>query len=561
MAEPAAQSEKAVSKSIILNEEEELKNILPTYLFNLLKITGYINNRALKDFDEKDIEYIETFAREDLVELIKKEEWEEYYGIYKSNPSKFSVVRGHKKVLLEYCSQVSKKMKPKPVETKNINEGCSSKLHEHFDLERENRLVKKSLQEWIKTQISELLDKVQNETENENTGKETDKKRILEKILNSTLTLEVECKIENENSLICRVTCLLCANKIKIYKLRRKESYNLRWVNSNFHNHFSKHLLDISSDKENASTKKVISKTQKAILQYFPTKKRKYNDGSDEEQHGNENIAVTSHTSANLNVGLTVNFDNDNINISEDFGKDFCKSRTEQIERAVSSASSIYRSSKEPNEETKYSRSNREKRKRLKIPKDQTLLSSYFPHIDKVTKILMENSELRRTIIENAEILEIFKKKDNSLEKSTSESNVTSLLRILERSAETNRYKSINNKRYETPLKKFCCYLFTIGGRLLYETLYSNLKGVLPSLSTIKREYQSDQHFEEGQFRFRELKQFLIDRNIPSIIWVSEDATRINGRVQYCSKSNKNVGFVLPYSEDGLLNTEKFKVT
>lgn len=64
----------------------------------------------------------------------------------------------------------------------------------------------------------------------------------------------------------------------------------------------------------------------------------------------------------------------------------------------------------------------------------------------------------------------------------------------------------------------------------------------------------------EGEFRFKELSDFLTQRNLPKVVWLSEDATGITGRVEYSLHENSNVGFVLPLNDDGLPKVGYFKV-
>ncbi|CAG9814094.1 unnamed protein product [Phaedon cochleariae] len=123
---------------------------------------------------------------------------------------------------------------------------------------------------------------------------------------------------------------------------------------------------------------------------------------------------------------------------------------------------------------------------------------------------------------------------------------------------------NINSKqnRYDQHLKEFSTYLYLIGGNLLYQTLYSNMNGAMPSITTVRRQIErTSKTFNEGEFRFRELKQFLVSRNLPLCVWISEDATKIIERIDYSPRNNKNVGFVLPIKEDGLINTAFFKAT
>ena len=103
-------------------------------------------------------------------------------------------------------------------------------------------------------------------------------------------------------------------------------------------------------------------------------------------------------------------------------------------------------------------------------------------------------------------------------------------------------------------------YLYLVGGRLLYETLHANLKGSLPSITTLSRLISSSSLIEEGRFRFAELAQFLQERNLRPVVWISEDATKIVSKIQYYSKLNKNVGFVLLLDKNGLPIMDAFKV-
>ncbi|XP_067210201.1 uncharacterized protein [Linepithema humile] len=90
-----------------------------------------------------------------------------------------------------------------------------------------------------------------------------------------------------------------------------------------------------------------------------------------------------------------------------------------------------------------------------------------------------------------------------------------------------------------------------LGGRLLYETLYKNLP--LPSPTSISRYLQENgQKIVEGELRCDQLKSYLRERNLPPTIWISEDATRITGKIQYDSSTNQLIGLVLPLNKDGM---------
>lgn len=82
-------------------------------------------------------------------------------------------------------------------------------------------------------------------------------------------------------------------------------------------------------------------------------------------------------------------------------------------------------------------------------------------------------------------------------------------------------------------LKKFCVFLYFVGGRLLYEILQSNLTNSLPAISTLNRFISlNKEYFIEGEYRFNQLKDFLEKNKLPSCVWISEDATRITGKIE-----------------------------
>lgn len=88
-------------------------------------------------------------------------------------------------------------------------------------------------------------------------------------------------------------------------------------------------------------------------------------------------------------------------------------------------------------------------------------------------------------------------------------------------------------------------YLRMITGPLAYETIQRNLECALPSLVSVNRYIKtSGCHISENILRTEELRLYLTERSLPLIVVLSEDATRINGRVQYDKTSNQNMGFV-----------------
>ena len=124
------------------------------------------------------------------------------------------------------------------------------------------------------------------------------------------------------------------------------------------------------------------------------------------------------------------------------------------------------------------------------------------------------------------------------------DSDESIFLQMLLKCKMQNKLRKKEGNRYEYSLKLLSSYLYLIGGPMLYETLQSNLP--MPSLTTVKKlVFDSAPLIQEGFCPAEELKDFLTKRNLPLLVWISEDATRINNKVQYDLHSNQLVGFVL----------------
>lgn len=124
-------------------------------------------------------------------------------------------------------------------------------------------------------------------------------------------------------------------------------------------------------------------------------------------------------------------------------------------------------------------------------------------------------------------------------------------LRKLIEAADQNANRERGGYRFSDETKQFATYIRLIAGPLAYETLQNNLKCALPSLVSVNRYIrQSNSKIIEGVPRIEELLVYLTSRNLPLKVSISEDATRIIGRVQYDSTTNQLMGFVLPINEN-----------
>lgn len=101
--------------------------------------------------------------------------------------------------------------------------------------------------------------------------------------------------------------------------------------------------------------------------------------------------------------------------------------------------------------------------------------------------------------------------------------------------------------RFDDDVKMFATYIRILGGPLCYGVLQANLPCALPSLQTTNR-YIHKSHFKvnEAVLRSHELLLYLKDRNLPMVVTLSEDATRIVERIQYDRHTNQIIGFTLP---------------
>lgn len=124
-------------------------------------------------------------------------------------------------------------------------------------------------------------------------------------------------------------------------------------------------------------------------------------------------------------------------------------------------------------------------------------------------------------------------------------------LGILQKTAHRNSSFKPGGYRYGLENKRFASYLRMICGKFAYETIQSNLQSAIPSISAVDKYIQtSNCDVFEGVPRCNELQNYLRDNNLPLAVHISEDATRIVGRVEYDSKTNQIMGFVLPINDD-----------
>lgn len=119
----------------------------------------------------------------------------------------------------------------------------------------------------------------------------------------------------------------------------------------------------------------------------------------------------------------------------------------------------------------------------------------------------------------------------NKITKETSEETfkikLSVFLRKLLNNVVVENFKQTENS-FDEFTKKISIYLFYTAGRLAYETLNSNLKNSLPSISTLNRYIENKSLQLEGDFDFQGLSEFLERRDLPKLVWISEEEEKLN---------------------------------
>lgn len=129
-------------------------------------------------------------------------------------------------------------------------------------------------------------------------------------------------------------------------------------------------------------------------------------------------------------------------------------------------------------------------------------------------------------------------------------SQVQYLLNKLVSTSNQNMLREKGGYRYDYQLKNFAIAIRLLSGPLAYETLQNNLPCALPSLPSVNRYInKSNCRVIESVLRCDELLEYLEERGLEKVVHLSEDATRIVGRVQYDSYTNQIVGFASPLNK------------
>ena len=179
----------------------------------------------------------------------------------------------------------------------------------------------------------------------------------------------------------------------------------------------------------------------------------------------------------------------------------------------------------------------------------QTCITDYFNLLNEIEMLAKENAKLSKLLQQN----------DN---RSFNTGGLNPILRQILINAEKNAFIYPSQRRHTEILKKFSTALFIYCGPLAYDFLHQNMSQGLPSLRTVQRIIHAQyKTLHEGVFRFDELLAHITDHNAPKIVSIGEDATRVIGRVDYDSETNRCVGFVLPLDVNGLPVVDAYLAT
>ncbi|CAG9765751.1 unnamed protein product [Ceutorhynchus assimilis] len=598
---------------------------IPKNIKSLLSYCGWNSVSTFQNISESDIDEMERFARDDLSQLLEGTELKEFFGVFAKKPSLFKLHGGHRQLLRnikEMCkatSQIkcSKCLSKCKCMCKDLGKHTAGKKRvKNAEKTREKR--KKDIEQCTEEPSNVEQDKNNkkghnfSEAESEEPSGEPQVeplshlklvignyiKSFCNKILkDNDEAINIKSKIGNiqlssDIPTSAKVKCLLCDASIKVSRVAHFKEKN-----------------QTENETENQTAKPRSKLKNSTLLDYFHDYR---------ENEGKENNSQT-RSQSNLSEGSSFdalfdsNLDNDvactqTSEASNLIGGEYLEANNELVSeqlahndisvmqtlvqpgilplalpealpdlenngnlffsqgRTSSEAGSAALEKSSENElekpqkptkdakckwkDEKYSRTQRNLRK-LELEVDHQLkITSFFELKDRIVEVLGSNENIERNILKSCADHYEF-----------AELNMNNFLNLLIKHAKQNSSSTAKNNRFTDDLKKFCLYLFIIGGKLNYETLQKNLQNILPSLSSVRRSLNENLSVIEGVVSMCELKNYLVKRKLPLSVFISEDQTAILKKIQYDPKSNKLVGVLLPKDNTGFPVTNKFIVS
>lgn len=125
----------------------------------------------------------------------------------------------------------------------------------------------------------------------------------------------------------------------------------------------------------------------------------------------------------------------------------------------------------------------------------------------------------------------------------------------------SHRAKSKTKVSYTDHMKEVSLYMYSVAGRIAYETLQRNLPGIFPSTSCVRTKLARKERMKEGRFRFTEIKEKALQRKENLYVVVSEDDTKVEERLRYDYEHDEIMGLQLPLNSRGMPKEGQFKFT
>ncbi|CAG9824543.1 unnamed protein product [Phaedon cochleariae] len=597
---------------------------IPNTFINVLKANGIFDGKILAGLTTDDIKGMETYMREVLLYVLPKEELVLYYGIFSHKPEIFQFTIGDRKILELLQTYFNKKYSKGDINiSKNIEKetndslalqkkNISQKKQENSG-ENSNELLEST------TEKEELA--VKNILHNWLRNKCTDSQwAIISKKLEN---IKFSFQTDSSACVFCRISCY-CKNDnvFTVYKQSQSNTYRKRWILGNFYRHMmNKHLSNLSRSKVIRKTKASDSvdddmepslepkkfNRSNTLLNYVQvSKKRRTNEDIFKEDSTSE-ISIID----DIEGSTKISDNEDNVTflnrcsdaVPEREKPDICILSDELLRGPISATSTNESKSSlelsptdgifvHPYSETdkenispthnrlredptiskefedfgengiskwkseKYQRKERSRRKREKLNENQHLITDYYPMIINTIEYLIKNEP--DITVEYLNIL-ISCNRDLVQQPNSSGMEMNKFLQILCDICKTN--SSTSKNKYNYSIKQFALYMYYIGGRVFYETIHANLKNVVPSITTLNRYVRNDKKYiSEGDFDFDGLAKFIEERKLAKYVWIAEDCTRINGKIEYNQRNNKIMGFSLPLS-NGIPDINTFTAT
>ena len=183
----------------------------------------------------------------------------------------------------------------------------------------------------------------------------------------------------------------------------------------------------------------------------------------------------------------------------------------------------------------------------------QSQITDYWKIADTIEQLQHKNEKLSMLL---KDLQQTVMMPDQNLVKTKSYNN---LIQEIINNADQNYCKFPTCQRYSPTIKNFATALFLYSGPLAYEFLQQNIPQAMPCTRTIQGAiYAQYNRIDEGSFRFDALQAHIERYKTPRCVSISEDATRITGRVEYDHATDRCVGFVLPLDDNRLPIVDSF---